>query len=47
MLMTVLAFLLALGVLFAVHEYGHYRIAVAHGIKVLRFSIWYKKVLWR
>ena len=47
MLMTVLAFLLALGVLIAVHEYGHYRVAVACGIKVLRFSIGFGKVLWR
>lgn len=47
MLMTVLAFLLALGVLIAVHEYGHYRVAVACGIKVLRFSIGFGKVLLR
>lgn len=47
MLMTVLAFLVALGVLIAVHEYGHYRVAVACGIKVLRFSIGFGKVLWR
>jgi regulator of sigma E protease len=36
---TVLAFVLALGLLIAIHEYGHYRVAVACGIKVLRFSI--------
>jgi len=46
MLMTVFAFLLALGVLIAVHEYGHYRVAVACGIKVLRFSIGFGPVLW-
>jgi hypothetical protein len=34
---TVLAFLLTLGVLIVVHEYGHYRVAVACGVKVLRF----------
>ena len=44
---TVLAFLVALGVLVAVHEYGHYRMAVACGIKVLRFSIGFGPVLWR
>ena len=44
---TVLAFLFALGVLVAVHEYGHYRVAVACGVKVLRFSIGFGPVLWR
>ena len=39
MLLTVLAFLVALGLLIAIHEYGHYRMAVACGVKVLRFSI--------
>ena len=39
MLLTVVAFLVALGVLIAVHEYGHYRVARACGVKVLRFSI--------
>ncbi len=36
---TVLAFVFALALLIAVHEYGHYRVAVACGVKVLRFSI--------
>jgi regulator of sigma E protease len=39
MITTVLAFLLTLGVLIVVHEYGHYRVAVACGVKVLRFSV--------
>ena len=39
MLLTVIAFVVALGVLIAVHEWGHYRMAVACGVKVLRFSI--------
>ena len=48
-MMTLLAFLVALGVLIAVHEYGHYRVAVACGIKVLKFSIGFGKPLytWR
>ena len=47
--MTLLAFVVALGVLIAVHEYGHYRVAVACGIKVLKFSIGFGKPLytWR
>jgi regulator of sigma E protease len=44
---TVLAFLLTLGVLIVVHEYGHYRVAVACGVKVLRFSVGFGRVLWR
>jgi hypothetical protein len=44
---TVLAFLVTLGVLIVVHEYGHYRVAVACGVKVLRFSVGFGRVLWR
>jgi regulator of sigma E protease len=44
---TVLAFVLTLGVLIVVHEYGHYRVAVACGVKVLRFSVGFGRVLWR
>ena len=36
---TLIAFVVALTALIAVHEYGHYRVAVACGVKVLRFSI--------
>ncbi len=46
---TLLAFLVALGLLIAIHEYGHYRMAVACGIKVLRFSIGFGRPIlsWR
>jgi regulator of sigma E protease len=44
---TILAFLFTLGVLVVVHEYGHYRVAVACGVKVLRFSVGFGRVLWR
>ena len=48
-MLTLLAFVVALGVLIAVHEYGHYRVAVACGIKVLKFSIGFGKPIysWR
>ncbi|MCA3236771.1 MAG: RIP metalloprotease RseP [Curvibacter sp.] len=46
-MLTVLAFILALGLLIAVHEYGHYRMAVACGVKVLRFSIGFGHTLLR
>ena len=38
-MVTVLSFLLAIGLLIAVHEYGHYKVARLCGVKVLRFSI--------
>ena len=37
MIIDALAFLLTLGVLITIHEYGHYRVAIACGVKVLRF----------
>ena len=48
-MLTLLAFVVALGILIAVHEYGHYRVAVACGIKVLKFSIGFGKPIytWR
>ena len=44
---TVIAFLVALALLIAVHEWGHYRVARACGVKVLRFSIGFGRVIWR
>ena len=38
-MLTVVAFVVALAVLIAVHEWGHYAMAVICGVKVLRFSI--------
>ena len=46
-MLTALAFIVALGLLIAVHEYGHYRVAVACGVKVLRFSVGFGKPLAR
>ncbi|MGY8903409.1 MAG: RIP metalloprotease RseP [Burkholderiales bacterium] len=46
-MLTVVAFVVALGLLIAVHEYGHYRVAVACGVKVLRFSVGFGKTLYR
>ncbi|MDB5999809.1 MAG: putative rane protein [Rhizobacter sp.] len=47
MLTTLLAFLATLAVLIVVHEYGHYRVAVACGVKVLRFSVGFGRVVLR
>ena len=46
-MLTMVAFILALALLIAVHEYGHYRVAVACGVKVLRFSVGFGKPLLR
>ncbi|MBK5206583.1 MAG: RIP metalloprotease RseP, partial [Polaromonas sp.] len=48
-MLTLISFVVTLGVLIVVHEYGHYRVAVACGIKVLKFSIGFGKPLyaWR
>ncbi|MEP7302670.1 MAG: RIP metalloprotease RseP, partial [Caldimonas sp.] len=46
-MITLLAFLFTLAVLIVVHEYGHYRVAIACGVRVLRFSIGFGRVLWR
>jgi regulator of sigma E protease len=40
-------FLITIGILIPIHEYGHYRVAVACNVKVLRFSIGFGRVLWR
>ena len=49
LLHTVVAFIVALGVLIVVHEYGHYLAARLCGVKVLRFSVGFGRplALWR
>jgi len=44
---TVLAFLVTLGVLIVIHEWGHYQVARWCGVKVLRFSVGFGRVVWR
>jgi regulator of sigma E protease len=46
-MLTIVAFIAALGLLIAVHEWGHYRVAVACGVKVLRFSVGFGNTVWR
>ena len=43
---TIGAFVVALGVLIVVHEYGHYLVARLCGVKVLRFSMGFGRPLW-
>jgi regulator of sigma E protease len=49
LLQTIVAFVVALGVLIVVHEYGHYIVARLCGVKVLRFSVGFGRALvtWR
>jgi regulator of sigma E protease len=45
-LYSVAAFVVALGILIAVHEFGHFWVAQRLGVKVLRFSIGFGNPLW-
>lgn len=45
-LLAVLGFVLAIGILVTVHEFGHYSVARLCGIRVLRFSIGFGRPLW-
>jgi regulator of sigma E protease len=47
LLTTIAAFLVTLGILIVVHEYGHYWVARKCGVKVLRFSIGFGRPLKR
>jgi len=40
------SFIVALGILITVHEYGHFWVAKRNGVKVHRFSIGFGKKLW-
>jgi regulator of sigma E protease len=46
LLITIAAFVAALGCLIVVHEYGHYLVARACGVKVVRFSVGFGRPLW-
>ena len=46
LLTTILAFLCSLGPLIIFHELGHYTVARLCGVKVLRFSLGFGKVIW-
>ncbi|MFM1948306.1 MAG: Metalloprotease MmpA [Pseudomonadota bacterium] len=47
LVLTLLAFLFALTLLIAVHEYGHYRMALAWGVPVMVFSIGFGKTIYQ
>jgi regulator of sigma E protease len=43
---SILAFVVAIGILVTVHEFGHFWVARRLGVKVLRFSVGFGKPLW-
>lgn len=43
---TLLAFIVVIGILVTVHEFGHYWVARRLGVKILRFSVGFGKPLW-
>ena len=46
-LWNLVAFLIALGILITVHEFGHFWVARRCGVRVERFSIGFGRALWR
>jgi regulator of sigma E protease len=45
-LITVLSFLVTIGLLVVIHELGHYAAARLVGVKILRFSVGFGRALW-
>jgi regulator of sigma E protease len=45
-LITILSFLVTIGVLVVIHELGHYAAARIVGVKILRFSVGFGRPLW-
>jgi len=45
-MLSLFAFVLALAILITVHEFGHFWVARRMGVKVLRFSLGFGKILW-
>ncbi|UUA74370.1 RIP metalloprotease RseP [Cellvibrio sp. QJXJ] len=46
LIQTIISFVVALLILVSIHEFGHFYVARRCGVKVLRFSIGFGKVLW-
>lgn len=45
-LFSIVAFLIALGVLIAIHEFGHFWVARKMDVKVLKFSVGFGRTIW-
>src|SRR5688572_28705226 len=46
LVVTILSFLVTVGVLVVIHELGHYAAARLVGVKILRFSVGFGRTLW-
>jgi regulator of sigma E protease len=46
-LWNLVSFVVALGILVTVHEYGHFWVARKNGVKVERFSVGFGRAIWR
>ena len=44
---SIIAFILALGILITFHEFGHYWVARKCNVKILKFSVGFGKPFWR
>ncbi|MCR2746974.1 RIP metalloprotease RseP [Limnobacter parvus] len=47
MLNSIISFLVALGILVFIHEYGHYSVARFYGVRVIRFSVGFGKPIFQ
>jgi regulator of sigma E protease len=47
MLNSIVSFLIALGILVFIHEYGHYFVARFYGVRVIRFSVGFGKPIFK
>ena len=45
-MLTIVAFVVTLGILVTVHEYGHFQVAKWCGVKVIKFSVGFGRPLW-
>ena len=45
-MLTAIAFIITIGILVTVHEYGHFQVARWCGVKVLKFSVGFGKPIW-
>ncbi|MGH8587680.1 MAG: site-2 protease family protein, partial [Gammaproteobacteria bacterium] len=43
---SLLGFIVAIGLLVVVHEFGHFWVARLSGVKILRFSVGFGRPLW-
>jgi regulator of sigma E protease len=46
LVVTILSFLVTVGILVVIHELGHYAAARLVGVKILRFSVGFGRILW-